>query len=135
MTQVVIATGYRKTAVARAYVKYPGKGRVMINGAPLELIQPWVAKNTIEEPLLPLPPELRSSIDIRVKVNGGGFMGQAQAARMAIAKALLALTKSEELRKFYLEYNPFMIKGDPRQVEPKKPRGKKARAKRQKSYR
>ncbi len=135
MPQIVLATGKRKTAVARATVKYPGKGRVLINKIPLELIQPWLVKNIIEEPFLFLPENLRSSIDVTVNVKGGGIMGQAQATRMAIARALLSLTGSEELKKMYLQYNPFMIKGDPRQVEPKKPRGKKARAKRQKSYR
>jgi len=135
MSQVVIATGHRKAAIARAYLKYPGKGRVLINKKPLELIQPWLAKNIIEEPLLFLSKELRSSIDILVNVKGGGVMGQAQAARTAIARALVDFTKSEELRKAYMEYNPALLKGDPRQVEPKKPRGKKARAKRQKSYR
>ncbi|HLI46362.1 MAG TPA: 30S ribosomal protein S9 [Geobacterales bacterium] len=135
MSQVVIATGERKTAIARAYLKYPGKGRIMVNKRPLELLQPWLFRNMIEEPLLFLTNELRSSIDIFVNVRGGGVMGQAQAARTAIANALLKFTKSEELRKAYMEYNPALLKGDPRQVEPKKPRGKKARAKRQKSYR
>jgi len=135
MSQIVIATGKRKTAVARAYLKYPGRGRILINKKPLELIEPWLIRNTIEEPLLFINDQLRSSIDIFVNVKGGGIMGQAQATRMAIANALVQFAKSEELRKTYLAYNPAILKGDPRQVEPKKPRGKKARAKRQKSYR
>lgn len=134
-SQVIIATGKRKCAIARAYLKYPGKGRVRINGKPLEIIEPWIARNTIEESLLFISDELRNSIDIDVNVKGGGFMGQAQAARMAIANALVEFTKSEELKKAYLSYNKTLIKGDPRTVEPKKPRGTKARAKRQKSYR
>ena len=52
MSQIVIATGKRKTAVARAYLKYPGRGRILINKKPLELIEPWLIRNTIEEPLL-----------------------------------------------------------------------------------
>jgi small subunit ribosomal protein S9 len=135
MSQIVIATGKRKTAVARAYLKYPGRGRILINKKPLELIEPWLVRNTIEEPLLFISDQLRSSIDIIVNVKGGGVIGQAQATRMAIANALVQFTKSEELRQAYLAYNPALLKGDPRQVEPKKPRGKKARAKRQKSYR
>lgn len=135
MSQIVIATGKRKTAVARAYLKYPGRGRILINKKPLELIEPWLIRNTIEEPLLFINDQLRSSIDIFVNVKGGGIMGQAQATRMAIANALVQFAKSEELRKTYIAYNPAILKGDPRQVEPKKPRGKKARAKRQKSYR
>jgi SSU ribosomal protein S9P len=134
-SQVIIATGKRKCAIARAYLKYPGKGRVRINGKPLEIIEPWIVRNTIEEPLLFISDELRNSIDIDLNVKGGGFMGQAQAIRMAIARALVEFTKSEELKKAYLSYNKTMISGDPRTIEPKKPRGTKARAKRQKSYR
>jgi len=133
--KIVIGVGKRKCAIARAYLKYPGYGRVLINGKPLELIQPWIVKNIIEEPLLFINDELKNSIDIEVNVKGGGFMGQAQAARMAIAHSLLEFTNSEELKKAYLEYNRQILVRDPRTVEPKKPRGTKARAKRQKSYR
>jgi small subunit ribosomal protein S9 len=135
MSQVIIATGKRKTAIARAYLKYPGHGRVLINGKPLELIEPWITRYTIQEPLEFLSEDLRDKIDIYVNVKGGGFMGQSQSARMAIAKALIEFTKNEELKKAYLDYNRALLKHDPREVEPKKPRGKKARAKRQKSYR
>jgi small subunit ribosomal protein S9 len=134
-SQVIIATGKRKCAVARAYLKYPGKGRVKINGKPLEIIEPWIVRYTIEEPLLFISDELRNKIDIDVNVKGGGFMGQAQATRNAIAQALIQFTQSEELKKAYLSYNPMLLKRDVREVEPKKPRGTKARAKRQKSYR
>ncbi|MFP3190126.1 MAG: 30S ribosomal protein S9, partial [Thermoproteota archaeon] len=97
MSQVIITTGKRKTAIARAYLKYPGKGRVLVNGKPLELIEPWIARYTIQEPLEFLSDDLRNKIDIYVNVKGGGFMGQSQASRLAIAKALVEFTKSEEL--------------------------------------
>lgn len=135
MSQVIIATGKRKTALARAYLKYPGRGRVLINGKPLELIEPWIARYTMQEPLEFLSEDLRNKIDIYLNVKGGGFMGQSQACRLAISKALVEFTKSEDLKKAYLAYNRALLVQDPRQVEPKKPRGKKARAKRQKSYR
>jgi small subunit ribosomal protein S9 len=74
-------------------------------------------------------------VDIYVETSGGGIMGQASAARTAIARALVEWTGNEELRKLFLEYDRHLLVEDPRQAEPKKPRGRSARAKRQKSYR
>ncbi len=68
-------------------------------------------------------------------VQGGGFMGQAQAIRTAIARGLIKITNREDIKALYSEYDRSLIVGDPRQTEPKKPRGRSARAKRQKSYR
>jgi small subunit ribosomal protein S9 len=62
-------------------------------------------------------------------------MGQAEAARMAIARALLKWTKSSHLRRVFLAYDRTMIAGDPRRKEPKKFGGPGARARDQKSYR
>lgn len=132
--QVLITTGRRKTAVARAVFK-PGRGRVFINGIPLEIYQPELVRLKIMEPLLLAGDDLRRSVDIKVDVRGGGFMGQAVAARMAIARGLLKWFESPELEKKFMEYDRSMLVGDPRQAEPKKPRGRSARAKRQKSYR
>jgi len=120
--------------VARAVFK-PGRGRVFINGIPLEIYQPELVRLKIMEPLLLAGDELRNSIDIMVNVKGGGFMGQAVAARMAIARGLVKWFESPELEKVFMEYDRHMLVGDPRQAEPKKPRGRSARAKRQKSYR
>jgi len=62
-------------------------------------------------------------------------MGQAEAARMAVANALLKWTKSVHLRTVFVEYDRTMVAGDPRRKEPKKFGGPGARAKDQKSYR
>lgn len=131
---MLLVSGRRKTAVARAVFK-PGRGRVFINGIPLELYQPELVRLKIMEPLLLAGEELRNSVDISVDVRGGGFMSQAVAARMAIARGLVKWFESPELEKTFLEYDRHMLVGDPRQAEPKKPRGRSARAKRQKSYR
>ena len=128
-----MTSGKRKTAIARAVTR-PGKGGVRINGFPLEILPIEAARMKIMEPLL-LAGDVANEVDIDVNVRGGGFMGQAEACRMAIARALVSWTKSAELRKRFLAYDRTMLAGDPRQVEPKKFGGPGARRRRQKSYR
>lgn len=131
--RVVISVGKKKTAVARAIIK-PGIGRVRINGYPLELWPIEMARLKMSEPLI-LAGELAKKVDIEVNVSGGGFMGQATAVRIAIARGLVAYFQSQELKELYEKYDPYMLKGDPRRTEPKKPGIKHARSKRQKAYR
>jgi small subunit ribosomal protein S9 len=132
--KIVTASGKRKTAVARATIK-PGVGRVRINNVPVEILEPQIARFKVMEPLLQINPELRNQIDILTKVSGGGFMGQAEAIRIAIARGLIKWTKSKNLQSVFTEYDRTMLAGDPRRKEPKKFGGPGARAKRQKSYR
>jgi len=131
--KILIVTGKRKTAIARAVVK-PGKGRVTINEYPVELIAPEAARMKMMEPLV-VAGERMKGVDIRVHVRGGGVMGQAEATRMAIARGLVEWTKSSELRRMLLSYDRTMLAGDPRHTEPKKFGGPGARRRRQKSYR
>jgi small subunit ribosomal protein S9 len=131
--RVVISVGKKKTAVARAVIR-PGIGRVRINGYPLELWPIEMARIKIAEPLI-LAGELAKKVDIDVNVSGGGYMGQAIATRIAIARGLVAYFQSQELKELYERYDPYMLKGDPRRTEPKKPGIKHARSKRQKAYR
>jgi len=131
--RVLLTSGKRKTAVARATVK-PGKGRIRVNNIPLEIFEPKIARNKVMEPLL-LAGDLWKQIDINIKVSGGGFMGQAEASRMAAAKALLKWTKSAHLRTVFTDFDRTMLAGDPRRKEPKKFGGPGARARDQKSYR
>ena len=95
--KVALETGKRKTAVARAIVK-PGKGRIYINDISLEYMSPEVARMKIQEPLM-IAGDRSRQVDIRVNVEGGGVMGQAEAARIAIARALAGWTKGTELRR------------------------------------
>jgi small subunit ribosomal protein S9 len=132
--RVLVVSGKRKTAVARAVVK-PGMGRIRINMTPLEIYQPEVARQKIMEPLIHAGDDVWKQLDIDIKVSGGGYMGQAEAARMAIANALLKWTKSTQLRTAFIEYDRTMIVGDSRRKEPKKFGGPGARARDQKSYR
>ena len=132
--RIVIATGKRKTSIARAVVK-PGKGRVWVNGVPIELWPIEMARWKMMEPLLLAGKEVVGKVDIKVTVRGGGVMSQADAVRMAIARGLVAFTGSPELREMFEEYDRSMIAGDPRQTEPEKPMRRSARRRWQKSYR
>ncbi|MEM2108770.1 MAG: 30S ribosomal protein S9 [Candidatus Bathyarchaeia archaeon] len=132
--KVLVVSGKRKTAVAKAFVK-PGVGRVRINMVPVEIFEPEIAREKIMEPLIQAGEDVWKQLDIEVTTSGGGFMGQAEAVRMALANALLKWTKSAHLRTVFIEYDRTMIAGDPRRKEPKKFGGPGARAKEQKSYR
>ncbi|MEM2203351.1 MAG: 30S ribosomal protein S9 [Sulfolobales archaeon] len=133
--KIVIATGRRKTAIARAVIRR-GSGRVRINGTPVELIPIEVARIKIMEPLLLLGKKIRESIDIDVRVSGGGFMSQAEACRMAIARGLVSFFSDlQEVVKIFREYDRTMLSGDPRGTEPEKWMRYSARRFRQKSYR
>jgi small subunit ribosomal protein S9 len=132
--KVLVVSGKRKTATARAVVKQ-GVGRVRINMTPVEIYEPVVAREKMMEPLLQAGDATWKQVDIDVKTLGGGYMGQAEAARMAIANALLKWTKSTHLKTVFNEYDRTMVAGDARSKEPKKFGGPGARSKEQKSYR
>ena len=133
MKKVIHTSGKRKTAIARGRFR-AGKGRVRINKSPVELYDPELARLKIKEPLT-LAGDLLNDVDIDVRVVGGGVMGQAEAARMVIAKGLVQWTSNMELKEKYNQYDRTMLVGDPRRSEPKKYGGPGARARKQKSYR
>ena len=132
--KTLVVSGKRKTAVSRAVVR-PGIGRVHINWVPLEIFEPEIAREKMMEPLVQAGDDVWKQLDLDVKVSGGGYMGQAEAARMAIANAILKWTKSAHLRTVFAEYDRTMIAGDKRKKEPKKFGGSGARSRDQKSYR
>ena len=134
MVKVILSSGKRKTAIARATIK-EGKGKIRINKQPLEIYEPEFARLIITEPLILAGEKITEKVDIKIIITGGGFMGQAEAARISIARGLYKWTNSEKLRKKYIQYDRTMLAGDSRRTEPKKFGGKGARAKRQKSYR
>lgn len=133
MKKVIHTSGKRKTAIARGKFR-EGKGRVRINKSPVELYDPELARMKIMEPIT-LAGDLLNDVDIDVKVIGGGVMGQAEAARMVIAKGLVQWTSNMELKEKFNQYDRTMLVGDPRRSEPKKYGGPGARARKQKSYR
>ena len=131
--KVVVASGKRKSAVARATVK-KGKGLVRINKTPIEIYEPHLAKVMIMEPLT-IAGEKATKVDIDVNVIGGGIIGQAGASRTAIAKGLVQFLGDNELQTMYTKYDRSLLVSDPRRKLPKNPQGRGARKKHQKSYR
>jgi len=134
--RIIQTAGKRKSAVARATIK-EGKGRVRVNYKPVEILEPEIVRFTIIEPLVLAGEEILGKVDVDVKVEGGGFMGQAEAARIAIARALVEWTGDMNLKEKFMKYDRTMLVGDSRRTEPHKPNRstKGPRAKRQKSYR
>lgn len=130
----LVVSGKRKTATSRAVVR-AGIGKVHVSRIPVEIFEPEIAREKIMEPLIQAGDEIRNQLDIDVTMSGGGYMGQAEAARMAIANAILKWTKSSHLRTVFAEYDRTMIAGDNRKKEPKKFGGPGARSRDQKSYR
>lgn len=133
-----IASGRRKRAVARAYIKesaISGKGIVRINGVPVDKIQPELAKLKIEELFLVMDESKIVNYNIDVIVDGGGVMGQIDAARTAIARLIVHYFAKKTLAAKIKEYDRSLLSGDARRVEPKKFGGRKARKRFQKSFR
>tara|TARA_B100000902_G_scaffold53835_1_gene60575 strand:- start:6306 stop:6749 length:444 start_codon:yes stop_codon:yes gene_type:complete len=136
----VESSGKRKTAIARASVK-KGKGRVRVNGSPIEIMQPDMARMKAMEPLAIADAMGRlAKADINISVEGGGTMGQVDAIRTAIARGLVfwndgAAGEDDELRDEYLRFDRSLLVNDPRRKEPKHQMGRGARKKKQKSYR
>jgi len=133
--KIVIATGKRKTSIARAVIT-PGEGRVWVNNTPLEAYPIEMAREKIAEPLK-LVGNLASKVDIRISVRGGGVMSQAEACRIAIARGLVEYFSEirDELKKLIKEYDRYALSGDPRRTEPEKWGRISARRRWQKSYR
>jgi small subunit ribosomal protein S9 len=133
--KIVIATGKRKTSIARAVIT-PGEGRVWVNNTPLEVYPIEMAREKIAEPLK-LAGNLASKVDIRISVRGGGVMSQAEACRIAIARGLVEYFSEirDELKKLIKEYDRYALSGDPRRTEPEKWGRISARRRWQKSYR
>jgi small subunit ribosomal protein S9 len=124
----------RKRAVARAHIT-EGTGIIRVNKMLLNAIDNPYTRAIMSEPLNYVPEKLWSKVDINVRVYGGGQMGQAQAVRGAIARALVKHANDNALEEDLLTIDKFLLVEDSRRVEPKKYMGPKARARKQKSYR
>lgn len=117
----VNAVGRRKAAVARVIVK-EGNGQITINKRPLDVYFPSsILQYIVKQPLITL--ESTEKYDIHVNLDGGGYKGQAEALRLAIARALVKINPED---KHALRVEGFMTR-DPRVVERKKPGRPKAR--------
>jgi small subunit ribosomal protein S9 len=133
MVKIINTSGKRKTAIARATMK-AGKGRIRINSVPLEIYGTELVRMKISEPIL-LMPNAVEGVDVAIDVQGGGIMGQAEAVRTALARGILKWTNDPQIKEVYLAYDRTLLVNDSRQKEAKKPHGRGARKKFQKSYR
>ena len=131
--KIVNTSGKRKTAIARATVQ-KGKGLIRINKKPVEIYEPEIAKWKILEPIR-LAEKHIGKVNIDVNVAGGGFMSQANAIRTAISRGLIEFTADPNLKLAFLDHDRSLLVNDSRRKESKKPLGRGARKKRQKSYR
>lgn len=134
--KAITVSGKRKRALAKATIK-AGTGIVKINKKPLETFN-FIHRAILQEPLRlaeDLLKEQTKTFDLEVSMAGGGSEAQIEAARLAIARAIVAYTGSEELKKAYTNYDWSLLVADVRRKEQRKPGDSKARAKRQKSYR
>ncbi len=119
--EIVNAIGRRKAAIARVFVN-EGNGAITINDKELAAYFPSeILQFIVKQPLLKLG--VAEKYDIRVNLDGGGFKGQAEALRLAIARALVKINPED---KPALKAEGFMTR-DPRVVERKKPGRPKAR--------
>lgn len=113
--EVINAIGRRKAAIARVYVA-EGTGKIVINKRELDNYFPSsILQFVVKQPLTKLAVE--DKYDIKINLNGGGFKGQAEAARLGIARALVKINADD---KAALRAAGFMTR-DPRVVERKKP--------------
>lgn len=118
---VIHKIGRRKTSVARIYLE-PGKGEITINARDYKAYFPTLPLQYIVQQAQEII-NAKDSFDVKVNVEGGGIKGQAEAIRLAIARALVELDPEH---KKALKAAGLMTR-DPRMVERKKPGQKKAR--------
>lgn len=132
----IIEKSRRKRAVARARLM-PGAQRLTFNSFDINTVKPRELREIILEPvnLSGMTKEIAKNSDIQIIVRGGNSSGQAQAARSALAKVIAKAANGDAVKNMYMEYDRALLVDDVRQVEPKKFKGPKARARFQKSYR
>ena len=117
----VNAIGRRKAAVARVYLT-EGSGNIVIDKRPIDVYFPSsILQYVVKQPLKTL--DVEGKYDIMAHLDGGGYKGQAEALRLAIARALVKINPED---KPALRAEGFMTR-DPRAVERKKPGQPKAR--------
>ena len=132
--KLINTSGKRKRSIARATLRQ-GTGLIRINSVPIEFVNPKMSRLKLREPLI-LAGETAGKVDIDIDVCGGGITSQAEASRLAIAKALVSFTKSDKLKEVFLNYDRNLLVADVRFKETAKPnRHGQARAHVQKSYR
>ncbi|MFT4250829.1 MAG: 30S ribosomal protein S9 [Candidatus Woesearchaeota archaeon] len=131
--QDILTSGKRKSAKATAHLS-KGTGKVTVNKQPIATCTSEMYALRMQEPLLLAGQAVTSKIDVMVTTHGGGVASQADAVRLAIARALVQY--QESLEDVFSDYDRTLLVADVRLREPKKPNTQgSARSKRQKSYR
>ncbi|MDH7593102.1 MAG: 30S ribosomal protein S9 [Methanomicrobiales archaeon] len=133
MVKIVTTSGKRKTSIARATFR-EGGGVIRINSVPLEVYGSELMRLKISEPLMLMPNAL-NQVDVSIHVRGGGMMGQTDAVRTALARGIVKWHNDPRIKDMFLAYDRTLLVNDTRQKEMKKPEGRGARDKFQKSYR
>ena len=119
--EVINAIGRRKSAVARVYLS-EGTGKITINKVDITKYFPSaILQYVVKQPLELL--EVAGKYDIKANLDGGGYTGQSQALRLAIARALVKVDAEDKKK---LKDQGFLTR-DAREVERKKPGRPKAR--------
>ena len=130
----LVVAGKRKTSIAKATIA-EGSGKITLNKKPVSHL-PELQQLEINEPLMIAKKVLGElNFNINVNVRGGGIASQVEAARLAIARAIIEFTKNEDLKNAYLVYDRNLLIADTRRKESYKPGDSKARSMRQSSKR
>ena len=130
----IITSGKRKTAIARAILT-EGVGKITLNKKDYKTL-PFFDKLQIEEPIRITEKIVgKINFDVVLEIRGGGSKGQIEAARIALARAIIKFTKSKELTEAFMAYDRTLLIADVRRKEACKPGDSKARAMRQSSKR
>lgn len=132
MSTDILTSGKRKSAKATAHLT-KGNGKVTVNKQPIDMCTSEMYVLRMKEPLI-LAGDVTQKIDLKITTKGGGFASQADAVRLAIARALVEY--KADLEETFADYDRTLLVADVRRKEPKKPNTQgSARSKRQKSYR
>lgn len=112
MSEEIVQTfGKKKTSIALAQIK-KGNGLIKVNGVPIELVKPSILQYKLFEPILLIGKDKFAGLDIRIRVRGGGSVGQIYAIRQAIAKAIVAYYQKCKYNSFcsFLLKSPYLFK-------------------------
>lgn len=134
MAEKMITSGKRKTSIAKATI-FSGSGNIKINNKDYKTLSVF-DRLKIEEPLRIAESVLgKLSFDVNIHVKGGGEKSQVEAARLALARAIVKFTESSKVEEAFEDYDKNLLVADVRRKEAYKPGDSKARSKRQTSYR
>ena len=134
MNNIIVTSGKRKAAVAKSMIS-EGNGNIRIRKKDYKFLE-FFDKLRMEEPIKIYEKVVgKLNFDANISVNGGGAKSQVEAARLALAKGMVAFSGSKELARAFTAYDRNLLVADVRRKEAYKPGDSKARANRQTSYR